>query len=142
MSRIASLLLSSTLLSVGLLISFAVGCGETGGDIEILSVDPPNGAMQGEQPVKIGGRNFRTDIGYTVFFGTKRASRVTIQDTETLVVLTPQYQEEGPVDIMIRADNGDAFRIHAGYEYQNVGGGIVQQLGDGPAKTDMGFLAY
>lgn len=138
MSRIASLLLASTLLSIGLL----VGCGEAGGDIEILSVDPPNGAMQGEQPVKIGGRNFRTDIGYTVFFGTKRASRVTIQDSETLVVLTPQYQQEGAVDIMIRADNGEAFRIHDGYEYQNVGGGIVQQLGDGPAKTDMGFLAY
>ena len=142
MSRLTSLILSSTLLSFGLLLSLGSGCGETGGDIEILSVDPPNGAMQGEQPVKIGGRNFRTDIGYTVFFGTKRASRVTIQDSETLVVLTPQYQEEGPVDIMIRADNGDAFRIHGGYEYQNVGGGIVQQLGDGPAKTDMGFLAY
>ena len=138
MSRLATLLLSSTLLSIG----FLVGCGGAGGDMEILSIDPPNGAMQGEQPVKIGGRNFRTDIGYTVFFGVKRASRVTIQDDQTLVVLTPQYQQEGPVDIMIRADNGEAFRIHEGYEYQNVGGGIVQQLGDGPAKTDMGFLAY
>ncbi|MEM9073180.1 MAG: IPT/TIG domain-containing protein [Myxococcota bacterium] len=125
-----------------LALTLFAGCGEGGGDMQILSIDPPNGATQGEQPVKIGGRNFRTDIGYTVFFGTNRSSQVTIIDPETLLVVTPPQNEAGNVDITIRADNGDAFRIHDGFEYQQVGGGIITRIGEGPEKNDMGALAY
>lgn len=138
MHKLATAVISSALLCSTLIL----GCGEGGGEMQILSIDPPNGATQGEQPVKIGGKNFRTDIGYTVFFGTKRASQVTIIDPETLLVVTPPYDTAGTVDITIRADNGEAFRIHDAFEYQEVAGGIIDRMGEGPAKNDMGSLAY
>lgn len=120
----------------------AAGCGAAGGDMQILNVEPRNGATQGEQPVKIHGANFRTDIGYTVFFGNKRSRQVTILNEELLHVLTPPMEEAGRVDITIRADNGDAFRIADVFEYQVVAGGIVDQIGSGPAKQNQGNLAY
>ena len=137
-SKLASALLLSLALSVGGLL----GCGGEGGEMEILTVDPRNGATQGNQPVKIGGRNFRTDIGYTVFFGTKKSTQVTIIAPETLLVMSPPMDEPGTVDITIRADNGAAFRIADVFEYQEVSGGIVDRIGSGPAKQDQGNLAY
>jgi len=140
--RMASLF-SAVALSAALSgLTVLAGCGSEGGEMQILSVDPRNGATQGEQPVKIGGQNFRTDIGYTVFFGNKRSSQVTIIDPETLLVMSPPMEEASTVDITIRADNGDAFRINDGFEYQEVSGGIVDMLGTGPGRSDMGSLAY
>lgn len=107
----------------------------------ILNIDPPNGATQG-RPIKIEGRNFRTDIGYTVFFGTRRSEQVTLIDPETMVVLAPQVDDPGVVDITIRADNGDAFIIHDAFEYQAIAGGIVDRMGEGPEKQQGGGLAY
>lgn len=119
----------------------SVACEDGGGEVAILDIDPPNGATQG-RPIKIEGRNFRTDIGYTVFFGTKRSEQVTLIDPETMVVLAPQVEEPGTVDITIRADNGDAFIIHDAFEYQQVQGGIVDRMGEGPEKQQGGGLAY
>ena len=138
MHKLATAVISSALFSL----AFLLGCGDEGGEMQILSIEPRNGATQGEQPVKIGGKNFRTDIGYTVFFGTKRAGQVTIVDPETLLVVSPPYETPGTVDITIRADNGEAFRIHDAFEYQEVAGGIIDRMGEGPAKNDMGSLAY
>jgi hypothetical protein len=136
MTRLSALLALGALLSLGL-----VACGDGGGEVAILNIDPPNGATQG-RPIKIEGRNFRTDIGYTVFFGTQRSAQVTLIDPETMVVLAPQVEEPGTVDITIRADNGDAFIIHDAFEYQAVAGGIVDRMGEGPEKQQGGGLAY
>jgi len=118
-----------------------VGCGG-GGEVQILSVDPRVGALQGEQPVRIGGKNFRSDIGYTVYFGNQKALQVTILDENTLLAVTPSRDSAGPVDITIRADDGPAFRIAGGYEYTDMGGNVVEQLGDTPGQTGQGNLAY
>ncbi|MBX3249764.1 MAG: IPT/TIG domain-containing protein [Myxococcales bacterium] len=132
-ARISALLLFGASLSL-------VGCDE-GGEMAILSVEPRQAASQG-RPVKIGGRNFRTDIGYTVFFGTKKSDQVTIIDPETLLVVAPQSEQPGTVDITIRADNGDAFIIHDVFEYQAPAGGIVDRMGEGPERQEGGGLAY
>jgi hypothetical protein len=138
--RLRPLILS---ISLSALMATAFACGESsGGDVEILHMEPRTGAIQGRQPVTIGGRNFRTDIGYTVYFGTKQAEQVTILDPETLRVITPQSSEAGDVDVTIRADDGAAFRITNGFHYEDVGGNVVEQMGSGPAKTKKGNLAY
>lgn len=131
-----------TFLSTVLACSALVGCDEEGGEVEILSMEPQTGALQGENPVKIGGRNFRTDIGYTVYFGNQRAGQVTILDPETLLVITPARDEAGDVDVTIRADDGAAFRITDGFHYEDRGGSVVEHLGSGPAKAKKGNLAY
>ena len=128
--------------AIAMFSALCFSCGEAGGEMQILDVDPRHGATQGEQPIKILGVNFRTDIGYTVYFGHKRSSQVTIINPETLLVMSPPRDEAGKVDITISADNGDAFKIAQVFEYQVVAGGIVDQIGSGPSKQNMGNLAY
>ena len=118
------------------------GCGDEGGDMSIGDVQPRAGATQGEQPVKISGANFRTDIGYTVYFGNKKATSVTILDPETILVTTPQRDEPGEVDVTIRADNGPAFKIANGYRYEDMGGGVVENIGEGAGSAEKGNLQY
>ena len=79
--------------------------------MKITGLAPQKGSVQGELPIRISGENFRTDIGYTIYFGAKKSPAVTIIDPETLVAEVPQYDKAGKVDITVRADNGDAFKI-------------------------------
>lgn len=129
---------STLSLLVSLLVFAFAGCGEKG-DVKITAVDPPEGALQGEQSVKIKGANFRTDIGYTVYFGNKKSNQVTIMSSETLVATSPQRDEEGTVDITIAADNGPAWKITDAFEYEDMGGNVVEKLGEGEEK---GKLKY
>jgi hypothetical protein len=118
------------------------GC-KTGGDVAILDIDPKVGHTQGDQYVKIVGKNFRQDIGYTVYFGTKKSAQVTIVDPETLLATTPSGAKVGPVDVMIRADDGNAFRISQGFKFEDMGGSVVEGLGTGAVKKqDKGNLKY
>ncbi|MFK8003821.1 MAG: IPT/TIG domain-containing protein [Polyangiales bacterium] len=138
MRSIRSFILASLALALP-----AFGCGGSdGGDMVILDVQPRNAAMQVQSPITVTGMNFRTDIGYTVFFGIHASPQVTIIDPETLLVASPQVDEAGRVDITIRADDGQAFQITDAFEYQDVGGNVVEQLGSGPTKREGGSLAY
>ena len=131
-------------ITAGVLLALASAC-DSGGDMVILDVNPRVGATQGDQPVRILGKNFRQDIGYTIYFGTKKTNTVTIRDPETIEVLTPQGMPEGKVDIMIRADDGNAFRIADAYQFKNMGGSVIGGLGSGSGDTkkeDKGNLAY
>ena len=97
-----------------------LGCGG-GGEMKIGDVQPRKGAMAGGQRIIITGSNFRTDIGYTIYFGAKKSPAVTIIDPETLVAEVPQYDKAGKVDITLRADNGDAFKIAQVFAYDEGG---------------------
>lgn len=113
------------------------------GDVTILDIDPKVGATQGDQYVKILGKNFRQDIGYTVYFGTKKSAQVTIVDPETLLATTPTGAKVGSVDIMIRGDDGNAFRIPQGFKFEDMGGSVVEGLGTGAVKKEeRGKLKY
>jgi hypothetical protein len=137
-------------IKAGVLLGLAVGASsmllgcESGGAMQILDVNPRVGHTQGDQSVRILGRNFRPDIGYTVYFGTKKTSSVTIRDPETLEVVTPSGMSVGPVDIMIRADDGNAFKIAQAFKFENMGGSVVEGLGSGtvPGGQPKGNLAY
>ena len=124
-ARVSGALLATAVFAVG-----AIACGgEAGGELEVLNIDPRAGATAGEQAVKITGNNFRRDIGYTVYFGNKRAERATILDENTLVVATPQADDPGSVDVIVAADTGPAFRIVEGFRYEEMGGNIMENVG-------------
>ena len=129
MSRrvLAVLILSSSIVALALA-SFA-GCGGGADATDIFNIDPRVGATQGAQPVKILGQGFKTDIGYTVYFGLKKADSVTILDENTLVAMTPQTPDSGDVDVMIRADDGPAWRVTKGYRYEDMGGNVMEGVG-------------
>jgi hypothetical protein len=112
-TSVAAFVLLASLLGLG------VGCDSGGGAMTILDVQPRKGSASGGQRIAILGKNFRTDIGYTVYFGAKKSPAVTIIDPQTLVVETPLMDNAGPVDITLRADNGDAFKIAAAFAYED-----------------------
>lgn len=110
--------------------SCLVACGEgEGGDLQILNIDPRAGATAGEQPIRIIGNNFRRDISYTVYFGNRASQRSTILDDHTLLVATPTVEEPGPVDVIVAADNGPAFRIRQGFRFEDMGGNVMENVG-------------
>lgn len=118
------------------------GCKKDPNDMALQDLSPRAGAMQVEQPVTITGR-FRTDIGYTVYFGTERSQRVSVRDDETMVAVAPTSDRAGPVDITIIADNGPAFKISRGYVYEGTQGAGWENVGSGPQRnTGGGSLAY
>ena len=124
-ARVVGWTLAGLIFAVG-----AVACGgEAGGELEITNIDPRAGATAGEQAVKISGNNFRRDISYTVYFGTKRSERTTILDDHTLLVATPGADDPGAVDVIVQADNGAAFRIVEGFQYEEMGGNIMENVG-------------
>lgn len=118
--------LASSVLAIGVA-SFA-GCGG-GEQTDIFDINPRAGATQGAQPVKILGQGFQTDIGYTIYFGLKKADNVTILDDHTLVAMTPQTDQTGDVDVMIRADDGPAWRVTKGFRYEDMGGSVMEGVG-------------
>lgn len=121
---------------------FGMSPCEEGGEATILDIDPKVGPTQGDQPVKLVGQNFRRDIGYTVYFGTKKASSLTIFDAETLLVTTPAGVEAGTVDVLVRADDGDAWRLPKAFEFKDMGGSVVEGLGAAGAAKKKGNLAF
>ncbi|MGD8860749.1 MAG: IPT/TIG domain-containing protein [Myxococcales bacterium] len=112
--------------------------------MRILDIDPKVGHTQGDQTVRILGQNFRQDIGYTIYFGNKKTQTVTIRNPETIEVTTPSRMPEGTVDIMIRSDDGSAFKIAQAFKFEDMGGSVVEGLGNtGEAKEEAkGNLAF
>lgn len=117
----------------------SAGC-ETGGKMAVTGINPAAGHIGGDQAVHITGHHFRTDIGYTVYFGNAKASAVSIRNAETLVVTTPR-NEEGTVDVTVRSDDGNAFRMKQAFKYENMGGSVVEGLGESAGKKS-GNLAF
>jgi hypothetical protein len=132
MSRTDRRLSRRMLVASGLaLTALGLGACETGeptGPMAVWDVQPRAGATAGEQPIQIQGANFRQDIGYAVYFGSLRATAVTILDTSTLLVVTPQH-EAGPVDVVVAAENGPAFRVQQAFTFADQGGNVMQQVG-------------
>ncbi len=122
--------------TVGLVLG---ACDKEGGELTIQKLEPAVGPTTGEQPVKILGSGFRTDIGYTVYFGPRKAPQVVIADSGTMIAVTPSAPKPGKVDLVIIADDGPAWKVYEAYEYQEPAGNIVEQLGEGKKK---GKLVY
>jgi hypothetical protein len=98
--------------------------------IAVESLDPEHGGVAGEQPVTIHG-DFRTDIGYTVYFGTTRADHVSVRDEHELVAIAPHVNGPGKVDVVVIADTGPGFRMKEAFLYQEAGGNIMEHVGAG-----------
>ena len=117
----------------------AGGLGCSGGtEMAILDIEPKVGGTQGDQAVKIMGANFRGDIGYTVYFGSKKAGQVSIVDPETLLATTPSGVPAGQVDVQIRADDGHAFKLPQAFKFEETAAGPDSAA----KKAEKGNLAY
>jgi hypothetical protein len=119
---------------------WSVGC-DGGKEMKVTGINPVAGHIAGDQTVEIRGENFRTDIGYTVYFGKAKAKSLTIRSKEAITVTSPSG-EPGPVDVTIRADDGTAFLLKQAFRYEDMGGSVVEGLGKSGATKQKGNLAY
>ena len=120
----------------------SLGCDDGGGAMTITGINPKAGHVGGDQTISILGKNFRTDIGYTVYFGNAKCKNVTIRDSQTIVVTSPQ-NPEGTVDITVRADDGNAFLLKQAFKYENMAGSVVGGMGEaGDNRKGKGNLQY
>lgn len=112
--------------------------------MSVKDINPKVGHTQGNQPVTIMGENFRRDIGYAVYFGANKASNITILNPNTLLVTTPGRMETGPVDVLIRTDDGKTFRLPKGFEFKQMSGSVVGGLGESTKvkKEEKGNLPF
>jgi hypothetical protein len=117
------------------------GCDEGGGAMTITGINPKAGHVGGDQTIEIQGKHFRTDIGYTVYFGNAKAKAVSIRNSESIVVTSPQ-NPEGTVDVTVRADDGNAFLLKQAFKYENMGGSVVEGLGESGDRKKKGNLQY
>jgi hypothetical protein len=118
----------------------AWGCDE-GGGMAVTGLNPRAGHVAGDQTVEILGKHFRADIGYTVYFGKAKAKSVTIRSSESIVVKTPS-NDVGAVDVTVRADDGNAFLLKQAFKYEDMGGSVVEGLGETGKAKDKGNLQY
>jgi hypothetical protein len=115
-------------------ITLLAACDGTG-ELSIHSLEPPSGRVQGDERVTIEGKNFRTDIGYTVYFGPSRSRKVAVTDPSTLVAFTPRADGPGSVDVVIRGEDGTTLRIVEGFAYQDAAAGEAPSA---PAEAEEG----
>lgn len=119
-------LISALLLSAPLLVS----CGDPSTEpMAVFDLAPRGGSIAGEQPIQIIGTGFRNDVGYTVYFGSERATAVTIMDGNTLLVVTPPH-DAGRVNVVVAADDGPAYRVIDGFEYADTSGNVYEHMGE------------
>jgi hypothetical protein len=117
-----------------------LGC-DGGKEMKVTGLNPQAGHIAGDQTIEIQGKNFRTDIGYAVYFGDARAKSVTIRSSEALVVTSPSGAV-GPVDVTVRADDGNAFKMKQAFKYEDMGGSVVEGLGKTTETKNKGNLAF
>ena len=100
----------------GVLVSLALpGCSDDAP--RVRRVYPNFSSLRGDEDVRIEGSGFRNDIGYTVYFGTQKASSVMVQDEGVLVATTPGVDSPRQVDVRIVADNGKTFLLKKAFRY-------------------------
>lgn len=106
-------------------------CGDPASEpMAVFDLNPRAGSIAGEQPVQVIGTGFRNDVGYTVYFGSERATSVTIIDPNTLLVVTPAH-DAGRVNVVVAADDGPAYRIVEGFEFADTSGNVYEHMGEG-----------
>lgn len=124
----------------GCIAALFTACGAgTPSELQIYDMQPRAGATAGDQPVQITANRFRRDIGYSVYFGSRRATQSTTMNDTTLVVLAPAAEQAGVVDVTIVADDGPAFRLKRAFHYQDQGGNVLEQVGKSAAQSDERF---
>jgi hypothetical protein len=108
-----------------------VSCGDPASEpLAVYDLTPRGGSIAGEQPVQIIGTGFRNDVGYTVYFGSERATAAQVVDPNTLLVVTPAH-DAGRVNVVVAADDGPAFRIADGFEFADTSGNVYEHMGEG-----------
>ena len=117
-------------LLVGPLAVVCLGCAPP----PALRVTPDSGSRTGGLPVRISGAQTGEDgepavlTGHgplTLYFGNRAAVGVVIEGDYLIRATTPKRGAAGPVDVSLRFEDGVAFTINDGFEYQEHSGLVL-----------------
>lgn len=117
-------------LLVGPLSVVCLGCASP----SALRVSPDAGSRTGGLPVRISGADVGEDgepavlTGHgplTLYFGNRAAVGVIIEGDYLLRAITPKREQPGAVDVLLRFEDGVAFTINDGFEYQKQSGLVL-----------------
>jgi len=98
-------------------IFLGAACPQSGGDLKVEKLDPPQGTIAGGEEISILGDGFQPGKTQAeVRFGHKKAETVTIASTNKIRVVTPSG-DKGPVDITVSFDDGKTFKVANGFRY-------------------------
>jgi hypothetical protein len=96
-------------------LTFLAACDE--GKLRIDGVEPAEGITSGGDQVNILGAGLQPGrTGVRVAFGRHVAEQVVISSKDKINVVTPNG-EKGPVDVILEFDDGQSFKIPAGFRY-------------------------
>lgn len=101
--------------AVAIAVFALAGCGDK--EMKVHRLDPAFGGTKGDDDVRIVGQGFRTDIGYSVYFGPRKASSVIVEGDDTLVATTPSFDDPRTVDVRIVADDGRVFLMKNAFRF-------------------------
>ncbi len=83
---------------------------------KINSVNPVKGSTYGGDPVEINGENF--GFGIKVYFGSKEASHVIVQNSAVVVCKTPSHPA-GKVDVRVINPDGQSATLSQAFEFES-----------------------
>lgn len=106
--------------ALGLLL--AVGCSAE----HPLHLTPSRGGQAGGEAVRIEGEDFTDHGALSVYFGVRSAKAVVIHSPWLITVLTPQRDEPGVVDVLLRFEDGAELSLPGSYTYEEQVGIVLQ----------------
>lgn len=91
-----------------------------------LQLAPPRGGQAGGEAVRIDGEGFTDHGPVSVYFGVQAAKAVVIASPWLITVLTPQRDEPGVVDVVLRFGDGEVLTLPEAYTYEEQVGIVLK----------------
>lgn len=82
-----------------------------------LELTPPRGGQVGGQAVRIEGEGFTEHGPVSVYFGERGAKGVVVHSPWLITVLSPQRDESGVVDVLLRFGDGTELSLPQAFTY-------------------------
>src|ERR1700749_4909703 len=99
-----------------------VGLAGCSNELKVSSVEPAQGAFNGDEEVSIHGNGFQPGRGgVSVKFGSKEATAVVVASGDKINVTTPGGDPNTTVDVTVVFDDGKAFKVANGFHYMAQG---------------------
>ena len=132
----SSAILIARILTGALALMLVVATTACNKELGVRDVSPATGVLSGGEPVTISGSGFSPSSGFTVYFGSAKASNITVSGANTLTVTTPASASEQLVDVRVITDNGTTFVIKEGFRYIAKGTLDIRELGSRKSMRD------
>lgn len=91
-----------------------------------LQLSPERGSQAGGEAVRISGEDFVGHGPVAVYFGPRAAKAIVIESAWLITVLTPQTDNPGTVDVLLRFGDGEERTLTEAYQYDEQQGIILR----------------